>query len=304
MSRNSVYLIVSNQGHHILNRSRAFLAFTFCLFCAAASAQHEDPVQKDSLSKKELRKEERKAFRKDNKQLSFSFSTVYADLNTRASFDFLDGFLTANVGLENNLGLPDKKSFFTGTLMYRITPSSGVYAHYYGINRSESYVTKEDIIFLGDTLPAGSEARAYFNTQVVSAGYLLSLLKDPNAFLGAYFNIYVMSLGTGVSSDLGNIDAKVYLTAPLPNFGILADFRLNDWLYLGGNIGFFSIYLDDFGGSLYDFSARLIFKPAHWLGLHVSYQEFDIRVEFPFEGIPTAIDYNFRGPALGLNLMF
>lgn len=287
-----------------MNQSRVFAIFILTLFFTAASAQNENPVHKDSLSKKELRHEHRKAFRENNKQIFFSFSTVYADLNTRASFDFLDGFLTANVGLENNLGLPNKKSFFTGSLMYRITPSSGVYAHYYGINRAEAYVTKEDIVFLGDTIPAGSEARAYFNTQVVSAGYLLSLLKDPNAFLGAYFNIYLMSLGTGVSSDLGNIDAKVYLTAPLPNFGILADFRLKDWLYLGGNIGFFSIYLDDFGGSLYNLSARLTFKPAHWLGLHVSYQEFDIRVEFPFEGIQTAIDYNFRGPAVGLNLMF
>ena len=287
-----------------MNQSRVFAIFILTLFCAAASAQHEDPVQTDSLSKKEMRREHREAFRKDNKQIFFSFSGVYADLNTKASFDLLDGFLTANVGLESNLGLPNKKSFFTGSLMYRITPSSGVYAHYYGINRAEAYVTKEDIIFLGDTIPAGSEARAYFNTQVVSAGYLLSLLKDPNAFLGAYFNIYVMSLGTGVSSDLGNIDAKVYLTAPLPNFGILADFKLNDWLYLGGNIGFFSIYLDEFGGSLYDLNARLTFKPAHWLGLHVSYQEFDIRVEFPFEGIQTAIDYNFRGPAFGINLMF
>ncbi len=295
---------MSSTGHPILNRSQAFLAFTFCLLSTCALAQNEVPVQKDSLGKKELRRKNREAFRKDNKQIFFSFSAVYADLNTKASFDLLDEFLTANVGLESNLGLPNKKTFFTGSLMYRITPSSGVYAHYYGIDRSETYVTKEDLIFLGDTIPAGSEARSYFNTQVLSAGYLLSLLKDPNAFLGAYFNVYVMSLGTGVSSDIGNIDAKVYLTAPLPNFGILADFKLNDWLFLGGNIGFFSIYLDEFGGSIYDFNARLVFKPTHWMGLHVSYQEFDIRVEFPFEGIQTAIDYNFRGPALGFNLMF
>ena len=287
-----------------MNRSWA-LAIIILLLCSTlATAQHEHPLQTDSLSKKELRLEQRKTFRENNKQIFLSFSAVYADLNTKASFDLLDGFLTANVGLESNLGLPNKKSFLTGSLMYRISPSSGVYAHYYGINRAESYVTEEDVIFLGDTIPAGSEARSYFNTQVVSAGYMLSLLKDPNAFLGAYFNIYVMSLGTGVSSYLGKIDKKVYLTAPLPNFGILADFKLNDWLYLGGHIGFFSIYLDEFGGSLYDLNARLVFKPAHWLGLHVSYQEFDIRVEFPFEGIPTAIDYNFRGPAFGLNLMF
>lgn len=295
---------MSKLGTSNKNRSRAFVIFILCLAHTVLLAQMDTQIHHDSLSKKEIRKEQRIAFKKDNDRFFLSFSSVRAKLNTTASFEVLDGFLSANVSLENNLGLPDKKSFFTGALMYRITPSSGIYGHYYGINRAESYITEEDIIFLGDTIPAGSEARGYFNTQVVSAGYLLSLLKDPDAFLGTYFNIYFMSLGTGVSSDLGNIDAKVYFTAPLPNLGLVAMFKLREWLYIKGNIGFFSIYLDEFSGSLYDFSARLIFKPLKWFGVDISYQEFDIRVEFPNDDIRTTIDYNFRGPALGLNFMF
>jgi hypothetical protein len=291
-------------GSYVKNRLQDLALLIICLSTSVGLAQQEYQLENDSLSRKETRQELRKDFRKNNRQFFVSFSAVQAKLNTTASFDVLDGFLTANVGLENNLGLPDKKSFFTGSMMYRITPSSGIYTKYYGINRSESYVTKEDLIFLGDTLPAGSEARGYFNTQVVSAGYLLSLLKDPEAFLGAYLNIYIMSLGTGVRSDLGNIDAKVNFTAPLPNFGLVALFKLKEWLYINGNIGFFSLYLDDFNGSIYDLSARLMFKPMKWFGIDVSYQEFDIMVVFPNDDIQTTIDYNFRGPAVGLNFMF
>jgi hypothetical protein len=62
--------------------------------------------------------------------------------------------------------------------------------------------------------------------------------------------------------------------------------------------------MDDFGGTLFDFNMSLNFKPTNWLGLSVSYQEFDIRVGFPYESIYTTVDYNFRGPAVGVNFTF
>jgi hypothetical protein len=179
-----------------------------------------------------------------------------------------------------------------------------IYVNYYGINRTEDHETEQDIIFHSDTIPAGTKSKVFFNTQVVSMGYLLSLKQDPNAFLGAYFNLYVMWLKTGVYSDIGNIDTEVSFAAPLPNFGLVAMFRLNSWLHLEGNVGFFSLKMDDFDGTLFDFNMSLNFKPLHWLGLSVSYQEFDIRVGFPFESIYTTVDYNFRGPAVGLNFTF
>ena len=57
-------------------------------------------------------------------------------------------------------------------------------------------------------------------------------------------------------------------------------------------------------GSLFDFSVNLIFKPVKWMGLNLSYREFDIRVSFPYEGIDTTVDYNFRGPAFGVSFDF
>ncbi|NJN26361.1 MAG: hypothetical protein HC819_10470 [Cyclobacteriaceae bacterium] len=219
-------------------------------------------------------------------------------------FELVEDLLTAKVGLEDNLGLPGKRAFFTAAFIHRFTPTSGIYVNYYGINRSENHVTDRDIIFQTDTIPAGTASMVYFNTQVISTGYLLSLVQDPNTFLGAYFNLYFMWLKTGVRSDLGSIDTEVNYVAPLPNFGIVAMFKIKSWLFLEGNVGFFSLKMNDFDGTLYDFSARLNFRPTRWLGFTMSYQEFDIRVGFPYESIYTTVDYNFRGPALGVNLSF
>lgn len=113
-----------------------------------------------------------------------------------------------------------------------------------------------------------------------------------------------MFLESGVKSDIGSINANVKMAAPLPNFGLLASFRLTKWLNMNGGVGFFSLNTKDFGGSLYNFDISLMTKPVRWLGISLSYQEFDVRVLFPSDEINTVVDYNFRGPALGLSFIF
>ncbi|PLW93822.1 MAG: hypothetical protein C0591_13870 [Marinilabiliales bacterium] len=259
---------------------------------------------KDKETKKLLRQEERIQLRQSHNRFGLKFSYVYAFLDTEVSFELPQGNLNSTLSLEQNLGLPKNSYFFTGSFLYRITPRSGIYAQYYGINRSENSQTDRQFIFKNDTIPAGTDIEVYFNTQVISAGYLLSVLRDPNAFLGFYFNIYFMILETGVKSDQGSINSNVELIAPLPNFGIVASFKLNKWLYLDGEIGFFSLHTSTFGGSLHNFNLSLMARPIRWLGINLSYQEFDVRMEFPSEDINTVVDYNFRGPAIGLSFFF
>ncbi|RLD38399.1 MAG: hypothetical protein DRI83_02600, partial [Bacteroidetes bacterium] len=71
-----------------------------------------------------------------------------------------------------------------------------------------------------------------------------------------------------------------------------------------GDVGFFNLQLSTFGGSMYSFDVALDFKPAHWIGITISYQEFDVNIFMPSGEINTTVDYNFRGPALGLSFLF
>jgi len=259
---------------------------------------------KDKETKKKERQEERIQLRHSHNRFGLKFSYVYAFLDTELSFELPHGNLNSTLSLEQNLGLPENSFFFTGSFLYRITPRSGIYAQYYGINRSEDSQTDKDYVFKKDTIPAGTNINAYFNTQVISAGYLLSVLREPNAFLGFYFNVYFMVLKTGVNSNQESINSNAELIAPLPNFGIVASFKLTKWLYLNGDLGFFSINTNSLGGSLHNFNLSLMGRPMHWLGINLSYQEFDVRMEFPSDEINTVVDYNFRGPAVGLSFFF
>jgi hypothetical protein len=262
------------------------------------------PGKSDSLSRREHREIRRTALKQSKSRTDIFAGMVFASLQTKVSFELPSGLLSANLGLEQNLGLPSERLFFTAGFRYRFTPTSGLCAFYYGINRKKEWSTSRDLIFLHDTVAAGTKVTAYFNTQVLSVGYLLSVMQDPNAFLGLYFNLYVMDLGTGLQSDIGHIDANVKFFAPLPNFGLIADFKLYRWLHLAGNIGFFSLHTNSFGGNIFDLNTSLIFKPAKWVGLSISYQEFDVSIFFQSSKITTRVDYNFRGPALGMHFIF
>lgn len=290
------------------------LKLFFTILCAAiistyAFGQNDDAEKSpDTISSKakrlENKYERRLALRNSHARFTIAAGFVYAFLETKASFMIPNGILSANIGLEDNFGLPDKETFFVGSFIYRATPRSGVYADYYSISRSETRETDQDYIFLDDTIPAGTNSQAFFNTRVLSAGYLLSILDDPHSYLGAYFNLYFMNLETGVKSDIGNIDLKIGITAPLPNFGLVAKFELTKWLSLDGKFGFFSLNTNSFGGKIYSVNAAVIFKPLRWMGISLSYQEFDVDVYFISSGIDTQIEYNFRGPALGLSFTF
>lgn len=259
---------------------------------------------KSKETKKKKRELERIQLRHSHSRFSIKFGYVYAFLDTKVSFDLPEGNLSTTLSLEQNLGLPGKSLFFTGSFLYRITPRSGIYTQYYGINRSESSQTDKDYSFKTDTIPAGTDINAHFNTQVISTGYLLSILRDPDAFLGFYFNVYLMFLETGVNSEIGSINENVEFVAPLPNFGLIASFKLTKWLYLNGGVGFFSLHTSYGGGSLYNFDISLMARPVRWLGINLSYQEFDVRVDFPMNDVYTVIDYNFRGPSVGLSFFF
>lgn len=288
-------------------RILASLILSFLIF-SISNAQEAINISKntvtDSISKKEQRKIRRINFRHTQDQFIINLSNVQANLKTDISFALPNDILSANISLEDNLGLPSRKIFSSSSFIYRITPRSGLYLEYYRINRDSERETSRDYIFGWDTIPQGTKTTAYLNTQVISAGYLLSVMETPNVYLSAYFNLYFMQLKTGVNSDIGNIHGKVSFTAPLPNFGVIADFRFKPWLSFNTKIGFFSLNTEEFKTSIFSFNAAFCFKPLDWLGITVSYQEFDIELYFPANQINTTINYNYRGPGLGVLFTF
>lgn len=281
-----------------------FLTLLLGLFYSTPSMAQIDSLSLSQTSKIKQRrnanKEWRHAARESHSQYFLKINYVNAFLETNVSTQLLGGILTANLSFEDQLNLPNKSSLITASFLGRITPNSGIYASYYGLNRSTSFSTNQEYIFLGDTIPSGVEGNAWFNNQMLSLGYLLSLVKRSDSFLGIYFNMFFMDIDAGLYSDYFEIDKQLEAILPFPNFGFVLSYELKEWLLLEGHVGFFAFKNHSLDESLYDFSINLTFKPYDWLGINLSYKEFNVKVLAPQNNVDVAVQYGFRGPAFGL----
>jgi hypothetical protein len=286
------------------------LSFSLCLISFSTSAADIYSINrtvKDSIhaqTKAEKKEKGKQELKESGYRLVARVNYVYAKLHTTITFDVVNTIFSATIGLESNFKLPDTKLFFTASFIYRFTRRSGIYATYYGITRSKTFTTDQDYIFLGVTIPAGVSGKAFFDTRVLSVGYLLTILEKEHAFLGAYFNIYVMNLSTGFKAEDIDINEKLALTVPLPSFGLVAVFPVKKWFKIHANVGFFALTFENVGGHINSFDLGVEFKPIRWLGINLSYQSFDINVNDLEKHIKYVVDYNFRGPALGITLNF
>ena len=272
---------------------------------AQDSLKKAETHKEKKQEKKEKKKADIQTMKDLNSRFIISLNSVFASLDTRVTFKGPNNILNLSLGLEDNLGLPENRAFIAGSFMYRITPRSGLYIEYYGINRKETHTSSEELYWNEDTIAIGSSFSAYFNTQVASAGYMLSALKDPDAFLGFYFNLYLMYIKTGINTEIGGINGEIGLTVPLPNIGVIGMFKLTKWLNFNTTLGIFSLNTKDFGGTIYSLSVSFLFKPVRWMGISLSYREFDVSFyDSLSQDISYEIKYNFKGPALGLMFVF
>jgi len=272
-------------------------------------SNNDTTTKLDHKERKAERKKEKadgiKMLKENHARFLIKYDLIFANLKTRVTVNGPKGILNLSLSLEDNLGLPSQSSFSSLAFVYRITKRSGLYLNYYGINRSEDVVAQDDLYFLGDTIPAGSGINSYFNTQIVSVGYMVSALINPDAYLGFYANLYVISLKTGFSSKSGSKGENLILTMPLPNFGFVGSFRLTKHVMFYGSMGLFSLNTKDYGGLISNFNVSLGYIPVRWLSINLSYTEFNIRVYNNLgKEIDAVVEYNFRGPAIGLAFKF
>lgn len=291
---------------------KKILTTVFYLLILVFFARSQTNIAKDSLEIIKHHKEkntEQKTYRKEKrKQIDQHFRIAivgtYADINSMIRFEAPGGLISAQLDFERHLGLEEKKFIYSGSFIYRITPRSGLFALSYRLHRKSEYELKRDISFLGDTIKKGALISGYFNTQVLSIGYLLTLLETKKSFLGAYFNMYVIKVDAGVYSDVFHVNKSTGLFTPLPNFGILAIFQLKKWIALSGGVGIFFLNVDGMNGSFHDAHALIEFSPTKWLSLSFGYYLFDVDVGWPVGDFRAYAEYNFQGPSVGLNFRF
>lgn len=94
------------------------------------------------------------------------------------------------------------------------------------------------------------------------------------------------------------------LTAPLPNIGLITDYRLSDSWHLLGHAQVFALSIEEISGLLLDLGAGIEYKFTEDFGLAATYSYYEINVDYGHHFADLDAKFKFYGPMATLNYAF
>lgn len=237
------------------------------------------------------------------------------DLDTKLLVTDSSGNLGTGISFEQNLGLSDNEG--TGMLFvdWRFFKRHAVSYRYFELKRSATTNSSVSIRVGEEVFDVNLPITSFFDITAHEISYSYSLLFDQKKelFVGAGISIQDLALGiqgTESSPNPGEtINSTLASTAPLPTLNMGFDYAFSDkWLFQS-RLGWLAVELDfaadkDLSGEIINANAGVLWKAFENVSFLAKYQVFDVDVEYVNAGVRFAVDYNYKGPVLGVAVNF
>jgi hypothetical protein len=216
------------------------------------------------------------------------------------------------IDVEDALGLETTTTVFRAGGLWRFSDNRRHRADlsWFALRRDGHRQIGQDIVIDGVTYPTGTTVNAGFDIDVYKASYSYSFLMDDRMDIGAAVGLYVMPLKFELNaSGLINNQVSESITAPLPVFGLRADFALTPKWFLLTRADIFYLEYQQFKGAIYDSSVAVEYKAFKRVGIGASLETFNVGVEAEGEDYPEIdlvgkIEYRYIGAMLYARVYF
>ena len=233
-----------------------------------------------------------------------SVSGIYAMLETAVRFEILNGALGLKINMEDHLGFDKFRVMPLFTARITIKNRHNIFGMYYNLPRRSTYVTERELEFNGRIIEMGTRLDGYFDLHSLSIGYMYEIIRQERASLGVFANFFLVTLDTGVSSNLEQINESFKVPGALPNFGVIPSYKLSENIGLSGIVSLFFLNMEDYGGSIHSVGIQLDFNLTRWLDLGFGYYLFDVTIEATESDFSGIFEYTYQGPFLGVGFRF
>ena len=199
------------------------------------------------------------------------------------------------IDVEEALGLDTTTTVFRAGGIWRFSDNRRHRADltWFALRRDGSTQLAQDITIDGITYPTGTTVNTGFDLDVYKATYSYSFLQDDRMDIGAGIGLYIMPLRFEFSaSGLVNGQVSEAITAPLPVFGLRADFAMTPKWLLKTNIDLFYLEYEQFKGMVYDTTVAVEYKAFRRVGFGLALENFGLAVEAEGEDYP---EIDFKG---------
>ena len=188
---------------------------------------------------------------------------------------------------------------------------------YVAIDRSGTRIIDQDLQWGDNTIQAGADLTAKFNTGFMYAAFRYDFLHLEQVRISGSAGLTWLQLSTGLSGTgtytpvggvetTGSFNKEGSAGAPVPMVGLNLDWALARRLVVRGYSRFFRINITEFNGGLYEAGIRLNWYFAKHFGLGLGYDRTDLRItELKVgDGNIVKANYGFSGAGLFINLAF
>jgi len=165
--------------------------------------------------------------------------------------------------------------------LYRFNDKHGLGFAWYSLKFTGSRALSKDINWDGlPTITFGTQVDSEIKFDVYKLNYQYSVFHNEKAELGALFGFHIMKTFVGINASGIGESKSTAVTAPLPVFGLYADYHFTPRFSVYYNYQAFSIDYDNkVKGSLQDFLFGLEYRLFRNVAAGAAYNRFNMSLE-------------------------
>ena len=241
---------------------------------------------------------------KDNFKLSLG--GFFPAIDSQVRIDSKEFGQGTDIDIEDDLGFDENVELGRIEAYWRFKPKHRLYLGYYGFDRDTLHILEEEIEWDDKTYVIGAELYSEWTVNFIYGSYAYSFFQgekwELSGSLGLYYlNTKLLVKGTARIEDGGEgevsdeVEDEASLDLPIPLFGLKAEYYFTPkWRALIG-VSYFTISIDEWDGSVFDFSANLEYLFHKNFGIGLGYLYFESDVERDREKRVSHLDYMYQG---------
>jgi hypothetical protein len=205
----------------------------------------------------------------------------------------------AYIDFNETLGGETSATVFRLDGLYRFNERHGIGLGSYALKFTGSKVLDKEIDWAGRIYPANTKVDSEIKFGIYKLDYQYSLFHNDKAELGASFGFNIMKISTSVVAQGINQSGSRSVSAPLPVWGMFADYKFTPRLSAYYNYQFFFVNFQDKNkGAIQDFLFGLEYRLFRNIALGAAYNRFGMQLEAKGDKATLNLDTNWNGGML------
>jgi hypothetical protein len=203
------------------------------------------------------------------------------------------------VDFHDTLGGDTSKTVFRMDGLYRFNDKHSLNFSWYALRFNGSRVLDRDIQWGDQIFPVNAQVNSELKFDVYKLSYQYSVYNNDKVELGASFGLHIIHASAGITATgIGESQGDA-VTAPLPEFGLFADYKFTPRFSAYYSYQWFFInYKDTIKGGLQDFLFGLEYRVFRNVGLGLAYNRFSLNLEAKGNAKTLNLNTNWNGGML------